>query len=338
MAPVVAIDARDAYAPVLRGWGRYSRCLLGALSLLDDVPFELAALAGGARVPEVLFEQLVLPLELRSRRASLVHATNCFLPLVRSCPGVVTIHDLAFEAWPDDFAPRTRWKYRTFARLAAYSAERVIVPSHSTADDLVRRYGIDRDKIRVIAEAPALPAGTRVPPAYRYVLAIGDLRAKKNLGTLVRAFIRLRVEGYRLVLAGVDTGQGESLKRLAGRAPMQLTGYVNDAELDALIRGAELLVHPSLYEGFGLVVLEAMARGTPVVVARATSLPEAGGDAAAYFDPDSGGELELAALLGELLADPDRRAAMAARGRDWARGFTWERAARQTADVYQELL
>jgi glycosyltransferase involved in cell wall biosynthesis len=328
----VAIDARDAAGPQLRGWGRYARCLLDALPA-QDVAFE--AITDGWRGPEVAFEQLGLPVWLWRHRPALVHSTNCFLPLVRPCPGVVTIHDLAFETWPQDFAPRTRAKYRYFTRRSARSAERVICPSQFTADDVCARYGVAAEKVIVIPEAPALPVGDEPAPRGPYVLAVGDLRQKKNLAALVDAFVSLRPE-HRLVLAGLDSGEGPRLKALARDARVELTGYVSDGELDALIRGADLLVHPSLYEGFGLVVLEAMVRGTPVLAARATALPQTGGDAAAYFDPQEPGSLqgELEALMG----DTERRLDLARRGREWAATFSWERVAGETAAVYRELL
>jgi glycosyltransferase involved in cell wall biosynthesis len=193
----------------------------------------------------------------------------------------------------------------------------------------------------VIPEAAALPIGSAssAESGSPYVLAVGDLRRKKNLGALVRAFVELRdarLIPHRLVLAGVDAGSGDELRALAGRAPVSFTGYVDDARLDALIRGAEVLVHPSLYEGFGLVLLEAMARGTPVLAARATALPETGGDAAAYFAPGVPGD--LAGVLGDLLADAELRRGLAARGRAHAATFSWERTALATLDVYEELL
>jgi glycosyltransferase involved in cell wall biosynthesis len=350
MGPIV-IDARDATAAEIRGWGRYTRELVAALRAGAADGLEIDALARGVPGPEVAFEQLWLPLALRRRGASLVHAPNCFLPLIRPCPGVVTIHDLAFESWPSDFATVTRAKFRALTRLAARSAQRVICPSRFTAEDVERRYGVDPAKLRVIAEAPALAASPGAGAGPRagagagpgvggpYLLAVGDLRAKKNLAALVRAFAEL-VRGHgiphRLVLAGVDSGEGPRLTELAAGAPVQLTGYLTDVALDQLIRGAELLVHPSLYEGFGLVVLEAMARGTPVLAANATALPETGGAAAAYFDPADPGD--LGRRLEKLLADGARRAELARLGLARAAEFSWERTARETASVYRELL
>jgi glycosyltransferase involved in cell wall biosynthesis len=342
MSHTVAIDARDAFAHELRGWGRYVRSLVAALQNGACGDLEMLVLDGAARGPEVVFEQVVLPWRAARAGAGVVHAPNCFLPLVRRCPGVVTIHDLAFETWPQDFASRTRVKYRVLARAAARSAQRVIVPSQFTASDVCGRYGVVPERVRVIPEAPALALGSAAAPPGRYLLAVGDLRLKKNLRALVSAFAHVHAAGEagdcRLVLAGVDAGEGPALRALAGEAPVELTGYVSDERLDALIRGAELLVHPSLYEGFGLVVLEAMVRGTPVLAARATALPETGGAAAAYFDPVVPGDL-VAALSGLLADGAEReRAALAQRGLEHADAFSWEQTARATADVYRELL
>jgi glycosyltransferase involved in cell wall biosynthesis len=337
--PVVTVDARDGFSSELRGWGRYARCLVDALRAAPPEGFRLEVLQAGGAGPEIVFEQVKLPLALRRSGAAVVHATNCFLPLVRSCPGVVTINDLAFEVWPRDFAPVTLAKYRVLARLAARGADRVICPSAYTADDVCARWGVARDRVRVIPDAPALPLGSLEPPPGPYLLAVGDLRAKKNLGALVRAFVALRRSDgipHRLVLAGVDSGAGPSLLASAGGEPVELTGYVSDAALDALIRGAELLVHPSLYEGFGLVVLEAMARGTPVLAANATSLPEAGGQAAAYFDPHDPDD--LGRRLAALLADGAARAELVRDGLARAAEFSWERTARETVAVYRELI
>jgi glycosyltransferase involved in cell wall biosynthesis len=274
----------------------------------------------------VWFEQVTLPRALRRERAALVHATNCFLPLRRPCPGVVTIHDLAFEAHRDDFARTTGAKYRYFAPRAARGAQRVVCVSDFTAGDVVRRYGVDASKIRVVPNAPSLPIGSApVPDGEPYVLAVGDLRAKKNLRRLVEAWGMLGT-GHRLVLAGLGDPDGLP-------AAVETVGYVDDARLDALMRGADVLVHPSLYEGFGLVLLEAMARGVPVAAAAATALPETGGDAAVYFDPLDAGA--MARAIHEALG---ARADLAQRGRVRAAQFSWQRTADETVAVYRELL
>jgi glycosyltransferase involved in cell wall biosynthesis len=336
--PIVAIDARDAFDPQLRGWGRYARELIDALPARPDLDYRV--IARGGRGPEVLFEQVELPIRLRREQADLVHAPNCFLPLARPCMGVVTIHDLAFEVFPDDFSKRTGWKYRTFARRAARSAQRVICVSGYTAADVVRRYDVDEARVRIIPNAPSLPLGREpLPDDGPYLLAVGDLRPKKNLMRLVQAFRMLRREGleHRLVLAGVDSGaEAERVREAAGGEPVRLTGYLSDARLDALMRGADALVHPSLYEGFGLVIVEAMARGVPVVAARATALPETGGDAAAYFDPLDAGD--MAAAIRGVVGDRARHAELSRRGTARAARLSWQGTAALTVAVYEEML
>ena len=337
--PIVAIDARDAFAPELRGWGRYARELVDALPPRPELEYRV--ISAGGRGPEVLFEQLGLPLRLRREQADLVHAPNCFLPLARPCMGVVTIHDLAFEVFPEDFSKRTGWKYRTFAPRSARSAQRVICVSGYTAEDVIRRYDVDPGRVRIIPNAPSLPIGDEPLPDGAdgpYLLAVGDLRPKKNLMRLVQAFRALRRDGFehRLVLAGVDSGSGETVRAAAGGEPVQLTGYLSDAHLDALMRGADALVHPSLYEGFGLVLVEAMARGVPVLAARATALPETGGDACEYFDPLD--VADIAAAVRRVVDDDAHRAELVWRGRARAAALSWAASAALTVAVYEEML
>jgi glycosyltransferase involved in cell wall biosynthesis len=211
----------------------------------------------------------------------------------------------------------------------------VICVSRATADDVEARWGVRPDRIRVVPNAPALAVGGAPAAAGApYVLGIGDLRAKKAWDVLVRAWRRSGLE-HRLVIAGADTGEGARLRALAGPEGdrLDLPGYVGDERLDALLRGADVLAHPSRYEGFGMVLLEAMVRGVPVVCADATALPETAGGAAALFA--AGDADALAGALRHALAN---RETWAARGRARAAEFSWERTARLTWDVYAELL
>jgi alpha-1,3-rhamnosyl/mannosyltransferase len=322
----LALDARHARAPLPWGSAVYTRLLAGALAAHG-----VDALCGPAHLPDVVWEQALLPRRLRAGGYALVHGPNLFLPLRRPCAGVVTIHDLAFEAHPDDFRPRTRHKLRLLARRAAHSAQLVICVSEFTRQDVCARWALPLERTRVVHSAPALPVGSAPPPPGPYLLAVGALRAKKNLRRLVGAFARLRAEGlpHRLVLAGPDAGEGAAL-----RAPgVELVGALDDVRLDALMRGADALVHPSLYEGFGLAPLEAMARGVPVALARATALPEAGEDAAVYFDPLD--EADIAAAVRRVLAE---REDYARRGRERVARLSWERTAQATLAVYAEAL
>jgi glycosyltransferase involved in cell wall biosynthesis len=335
---LIAFDARDAFVPMPHGSGIYVRHLLEALRRSPPEGHELWALEDGGRGPELWWEQVVLPRLLRRRNAALIHSPDSFLPLRRRCPGVVTVYDLAFEAIPGDMRGATAFKYRTFVPRSARSAERVICPSRFTAEDLGHRYEVPPEQIRVIPGAPALAISSHPVPAGPYLLAVGDLRAKKNLRRLVEAYRIVRRDGipHRLILAGADFGLADELRELAGREPLELLGFVDDERLDALIRGADALAVPSLYEGFGLVVLEAMVRDCPVVLARAGALPETGGPAAAYFDPLDVDD--LAATLTQVLGDRNEHARLRRAGQERALEFSWDRTAAATVAVYEELL
>jgi glycosyltransferase involved in cell wall biosynthesis len=335
---LIAFDARKAGAQMPHGSGIYVRCLLDALRRSPQSAHELWAIEEGGAGPEMFWEQVTLPRLLRRRGAALVHAPDSFLPLRRSCPAVLTVHDLAFEAMPEDMPGRTGWKYRTLVPRCARSAQAVICPSRFTADDVVARCRVLPERIRVIAEAPALATADEPAPAGPYLLSAGDLRPKKNLPILIEAYRELRRDGleHRLILTGSDQGIGPALREMAGGEPVELTGFVPDARLDALIRGADAVVVPSLYEGFGLIVLEAMARGRPVVLARAGALPEVGGDAAAYFDGGDAGA--LAAAIRRVVDDPAEQRRLGEAGQARVAEFTWEKAAAATVAVYEEVL
>ena len=314
----MAMDTRDAAAAEIRGWGRFTRDLAAAVRALPGV--ELRELAGtGWGGPEALWEQIGFP--AAARGADVLHAPNVFLPLRRPCPGVVTIHDLAFEEYPEDFVPRTRAKFRWVAPRAARSAERVMCGSAFTRDDVCTRYGLDPTKVDVVGYAPSLAIGEDpVPDGAPYLLGVGDLRGKKNWLRLAQAWRAGLRDEYRLVIAG--HGDAPELRALG----VEITGYVDDGRLDALMRGAACLVHPSLYEGWGLVVAEAIERGTRVAAAGNTSLPAAGGDQAVYFDPFDVDA--IGAAVQHALAGPAPQPT----------GRTWADVARETVAVYRRAL
>lgn len=335
------IDARDAAHSGSGGWGRYARFLIEALRKIEGL--ELVEYADAPRVPELVFEQFVLPRRLARDEVEVVHAPNCFLPLSRPCSGVVSVHDLAFETHPRDFAPATSWKYRHFTPRSVASAERVIVPSHATGAALIERYDADEEKIRVIPYASALPlteeqipfrlAAKRGPRGSEagdggFVLAVSEIRAKKNVERLVRAHALARQRGLpqRLVIAGRG--------RIKVGDAVELLGWVDEAELDRLYRSADFFIYPSLNEGFGLAAVEAMERGCPVCLASGSSLPEVGGDAAHYFDPES--VEDMAEALLRLGTDEGLRASLAEAGLERASRFSWGRTAELTLAVYEE--
>ena len=294
-----------------------------------------------------------LPLALRSAGASLVHV-NYVLPPVCPCRGVTTVHDLSYLIFPQDAPPRDRLVLGALLRRSARQAAAVIAVSENTRRDVVRRLRVPEDRVVVIHEAapPGLRRVTdaaelaRVRQVYglaeRYVLAVGNVQPRKNLPRLVDAFAAIHQEGLagQLVIVGQDrwrssdVAQGVEAHGLAGQ--VVFTGYVPDGDLSALYSGAAALAYPSLYEGFGLPVLEAMTCGAPVVTSSVSSLPEVAGDAALLVDARDTSAIAFA--LRALLGRPELAADLRERGFKRAALFSWQRAAQQTLAVYDWVL
>lgn len=263
---------------------------------------------------------------------------------------VVTVHDLAFRRYPRLFPARWLALFRLGTRRAARAADAILVPSHGTARDLRRYEPVDPRRIHVVplAADPSTVAGDAADVleghAIRgpYILFVGTLEPRKNAEGLIRAYRRaVDAEGlpHALVLAGPPGWRAERTleqARAPGPGTVVVTGPLGSGALDALYRGADLFVYPSLYEGFGLPVLEAMARGVPVVTSRTSSIPEVAGEAAITVDPRS--EAELAAAIRRVLEDPAEAERLAKAGAARARLFSWERTAERTLEVYASLL
>ena len=287
-------------------------------------------------------------------KGDLVHATNSIVPHVGSCPTVLTVQDVTFMSHPEVHAALSRFHLRHMVPQACRRATLVIAPSRATAEELRRRCGVDASKLRIVPdgydEARFTPrpgpddAATlgRHGLSAPYVFFVGTLEPRKNLLRLLEAFALLRAQGlpHRLVLAGgLGWGYQPVLDRLAAAnldgAVMRI-GRVADRDLPALYRGASAFVYPSLFEGFGLPVLEAMACGAPVVTSNVSSLPEVAGDAALTVPPD-----DVSALAGAMcaaLTDATVARRLRAEGPARAARFTWRETARGTAEVYLEAL
>lgn len=289
----------------------------------------------------------VLPSTLS--HVDVVHATNpaAVPPISGDQRLVVTVHDLAFQRFPEMFPRRWLWLYRAGLRAVVKRAHAVLVPSQSTADDLLSRTSIDAARVFVTPLAPSL-AGAEEEPAEAlrrlgvtspYLLSVGTLEPRKNLLRLVRAYRQVAPEvPHALVLAGPPGFQSAELEaELARTSPGVIvrTGQVSDRDLDAIYRGADLFAYLSLYEGFGLPVVEAMARGVATITSNTSSLPEVAGDAALLVDPEDVGE--IADALARVLTDPALAEDLRRRGRERAGIFSWAATARATLDVYRHV-
>lgn len=290
-------------------------------------------------------EPLAMPLELALQRVDVLHSPDFVAPRGRFRK-VITIHDLYFMEHPEVMsADGARYYGRT--RASAMRADRIIAVSQFTRRDIERLLpGVPAQRIRVVPEAASLPEptvahiGAAHPiPSGRYILFVGTFEPRKNLTTLLRALQALPAE-VRLVVVGErgwgDTLPGEAANELGVNERVVFAGRLSDEGLDAYFRAARLLVMPSLSEGFGLPVLEAMLRGTPVVCSTAGALPEIAGDAALLHDPLDAAE--LARLIQRLWSDDALREDYAQRGMRRAQQFSWDIAARETWQVYREAL
>lgn len=290
-----------------------------------------------------------LPPELAD--AEVVHATNpaAIPPKRRGQRLVVTVHDLAFVRHPEMFPRDWRMLYRAGLRATARRADAVLVPSAFTAHELRERSDVDAARVHVTPLASSLPLGTpddvddtleRLGVPRPYVLSVGTLEPRKNQARLIRAYRRLAAEGrpHALVLNGPDGWLDDEIRReLAVEGPGRVvrTHDLSRGDLDALYRGASVFAYPALYEGFGLPVVEAMARGVPTVAADTSSIPEVAGDDAVLIDPLD--ESAIAEAIARLLDDEGLARDLGRRGAERAAAFSWPETARATLRVYRHV-
>lgn len=360
----IAIDARCVRGR-FPGIGRYTYSLARALSqaatdwrflLLHNGaqsgPLDVRALASPkARLlelrhpPRSLAEQWECRNALKRAGAVLLHSPYYVRPYFPACPTVVTVHDAIPSRFPETLSGRDRLLYQVAMRLTLWRARLVICVAQAAADELRGFFGVPARKLRVVPEAAepvaaATPAERDFAAGLRpYALYVGTNKPHKNLARLVEAFARVS-GSCRLVLAGTQDPRFPEARAEAERRGLNdsvlFLGEVSEQRLAALYGAADVFVFPSLAEGFGLPLLEAMAAGVAVVASDIPVLREVAGDAALYFDPLDGSDMSDA--LVRVLSDGALREALATRGTERARAFSWRRTAEMTLAVYQEAL
>jgi glycosyltransferase involved in cell wall biosynthesis len=297
------------------------------------------------------WEQLVQPFVLWQEKIDLLHSLAFVTPLLSPCPSVITIYDLSFLIFPQGFRHSKRLYLTLLTRPSARKARRIITISESTKRDTVRLLGVSSKKVDVVycgvdkafhplpeGEVASFRQKHGLPE--RIILFVGTIEPRKNVVRLIEAYSRLRDGQVKLVIGG---DRGWLYEEVFARVEeLELTGdvlfpgYIPPDELPLWYNAAELFVYPSLYEGFGLPPLEAMACGTPVITSTVSSLPEVVGEAGLTVDPmDSKG---LAEAMNQVLGDGALRQSMRERGLARAGCFSWARAARETVGVYQRAL
>jgi glycosyltransferase involved in cell wall biosynthesis len=299
----------------------------------------------------IIWEQLLQPSVARRAALDLIHGLAFVGPIGSACPFVVTVHDLSFLFYPRSFRVVNRLYLRLLTRLSMQRARRVVAVSASTRRDVIRYYGVAEEKVDVVYngvdqafepfpedQVAAFRARHGLPE--RFILFVGTLEPRKNVARLIRAYAQLPGRRPPLMLVGGRGWLYDDVLRLVeelGLTPdVHLIGYVPADDLPWWYNAAELFVYPSLYEGFGLPPLEAMACGTPVVASTSSSLPEVVGDAGLLVDPaDTAG---LTAALNTGLTNASTRARLRAAGLARASQFTWQATAHGTADTYRRAL
>jgi glycosyltransferase involved in cell wall biosynthesis len=331
---------------------------------LRNTRYDLSSLARlpGLRVVNTavatfsLSEQTALPALASRLGVDLWHAPYYVMPYRLPCPSVLTFHDAIAHYFPATLtSPWKRPVFELLIRLAVRSAARFAATSQASRDDLVRFYGVDAGCITVTPEAAderfapqpddvVRAAVDRLGLPWPYALYLASNKPHKNLVRLVRAWHALvtsgRAAGARLVIAGHWDPHFPQARELAERlglgGAVHFAGPIPEADLPVVLTGARVFIFPSLYEGFGLPVLEAMACGTPVICSNRSSLPEVAGDAGVLVDPED--VSAIASALDQVLGDANLRENLRKRGVDRAATFTWKRSAALTLAVYRAAL
>jgi glycosyltransferase involved in cell wall biosynthesis len=315
------------------------------------IRLQVSRLPTGRPSVRILWEQALQPWAVRRAKVDLLHSPAFVGPVLSSCPLVVTVHDLSFLFYPQNFRALNRSYLRLFTRLSVRRARRVLAVSESTKRDLVQYYGLSAAKIDVVhngVDSAFRPLPADQVAAFRrqaglpdrFMLFVGTLEPRKNVVHLIEAYARLPEERPPLVLVG---GKGWLYDQIFARVEalnlsgqVHFAGYVLAEDLPLWYNAADLFVYPSLYEGFGLPPLEAMACGTAVITSTASSLPEVVGKAGLMVDPTD--TEALATAMEQVLTARDVREQMQAEGLAQAQGFSWQKAAQRTVDSYRRAL
>jgi glycosyltransferase involved in cell wall biosynthesis len=319
---------------------------------VEDIPSVVVPVRARRRVEWVRGEQQLLPPLAKRHGVELVHSLASTAPGWGRFRRIVTIHDLIYRLYPEAHSGVLSLGMRVLVRLAAERSHRVIADSLSTRDDLVRLLGVPAHRVDVVPLGVGRGDGIESAPAdeirTRYELGTGPLalsvsakRPHKNLPRLLEALALMPTERRpMLVIPGYSTWHEHALRDQTAQAGLQdhvrFLSWVPERDLEGLYTASACFVFPSLYEGFGLPVLEAMQRGLPVACSDRSSLPEVAGDAALMFDPED--PQAIAAAMERLLTDGDLAARLRVAGRERAARFTWEAAAEGTVRSYHRAL
>jgi glycosyltransferase involved in cell wall biosynthesis len=297
------------------------------------------------RIARYSWEQIALPLQLFREKPALVHSLGYVSPLAARCPQIVSVHDVNYLGHQGRRTAIGRRAFRFFVEKTVKKADRVITISEFSKGEITRHMHVSPDKVKVIhlagREASETQSSTNgMPDIVRsigrpYILAFSSLSAHKNIPRLISAFAKIAASvPHALVLVGhlpEKTGVRAEIEA-AGDDRIRFTGYLPDEDVEALMHNASVFAFPSLYEGFGMPIIDAQHAGVPLVCSSAGALPEVAGEGAIIFDPHSVDDMSNA--LSRALLDVDLRKSLVEKGYENARRFSWDRTAKETLQVY----
>jgi glycosyltransferase involved in cell wall biosynthesis len=366
--PLVCWEATSLESARWSGVGHYTASLLQSLAqqeealryvlLLRSLPaaalsFPLKIYSSSGFLPRSLWMQFAVPRAVARFRPDLCHFSNSLAPLFISCPYVVTVYDMSLHLYPQMHPRKSLVLVKSLLPISVRRAAAVITISHSAKNDIVRLLGVPPERVHVVYGAPSAGFRPDLDPAELdrirdlyglhepYILAVSTLEPRKNLTRLIGAFAILRRRGRReqLLLVGQPGWQYQPIlqmiERLGLKECVRLMGYLPSDHLPGIYKMASAVAFPSVYEGFGLPIVEAMACGTPVLTSDRSSMAELGTGAAVLVNPYSEEEIENG--LFRLLTEDPLREQLRAAGFSRASEFSWERAARDTVSLYLRL-
>jgi glycosyltransferase involved in cell wall biosynthesis len=370
----VAIDARMGHTRV--GMGVYVRGLISHLGKIDRQNEYFIITHKGKKadfVPEQknfikwktsisyenhfrrdFWEQAYLPLKLHKIKINVYHGPNYVLPILAKTGMVLTAYDMISFATPEWYKSISRFRVQKLLKVSAMKAQKIITGSENSKRDIIEILKVPEEKVKVVyigVDSAYKPINdqdrinsvkARYGIANKYILHVGSLNPRKNISRLIEAYNRLPQslrEEHQLVLVGKRGWRADEIlakvKELHLENRVIFTGFVKDDDLPLLMNASSLLTFPSLYEGFGIPPLEAMACGTPVVASNTSSIPEVVGDAALLFDPYNVEEMTEA--MYRALTDKQLRNELRQKGFERIKQFSWEKAAKETLAIYNEV-
>ena len=372
---LIGIDGNEANVKRRVGIGEFSYELINQLAKLnsantdfrvylkkqpaDDFPLMSLNWQYSVFGPQKMWTQFALPVRLllETKKPKVFFTPSHYAPRVSLCPSVISIMDLAFVHFPQYFAKKDLYQLHNWTKYSVKNAARIITISQASRSDILKEYGISQDKVIVVYPGikPIKTMSTLEPHVYRwqevrrkfdlsdeFILLVSTLQPRKNITRLIEAFSKLkeaRNKELQLIIVGKKGWLYEDILAAPTKFgvvnKVKFLDFVNDEELEVLYKNAQLFVYPSLYEGFGLPILEAMRFDCPVVASNVSSLPEAGGKAALYFDPLN--VEDMSKVMEKALSDKNLRDQMVTQGHEQALKFSWEKAANQTLEILKQV-